>query len=136
MIPAGRSARDASGIGATHGVATATAQAERHELKTQLGEVIDDRRVLFRPIDLIAYASDASFYRLIPKAVVQAATDQEVARLFEFSHEHKIPVTFRAAGTSLSGQSISDGLLLEVARNFRGIEILDHGRKIRVQPAS
>ncbi|MBV8530018.1 MAG: FAD-binding oxidoreductase, partial [Candidatus Eremiobacteraeota bacterium] len=96
--------------------------------------IIDERRILLRPIELIAYASDASFYRLIPQAVIHAATEQEVVQLFQFSHEHKIPVTFRAAGTSLSGQSISAGLLVEVARNFRDLEVLDAGRKIRVQP--
>lgn len=109
-------------------------QSEPHALKTQLSAFIDERRILLRPIDLIAYASDASFYRLIPKAVIHAANEHEVALLFEFSHEYRIPLTFRAAGTSLSGQSISDGLLVEVARNFRGIEVLETGQKIRVQP--
>jgi len=104
------------------------------QLRSMLGKIVDERRVLVRPIDLIAYASDASFYRLIPKAVVQAASEEEVARLFQFSHELAIPITFRAAGTSLSGQSISDGLLVEIARNFREHEVLDNGRKIRVQP--
>jgi D-lactate dehydrogenase len=99
-----------------------------------LGQIVDERRVLVRPIDVIAYASDASFYRLIPKAVVQAASEEEVARLFEFSHELAIPITFRAAGTSLSGQAISDGLLVEIARNFRDHQVLENGRKIRVQP--
>ena len=43
-------------------------------------------------------------------------------------------MTFRAAGTSLSGQAISDGLLVEVARNFRDLQVLENGGKIRVQP--
>src|ERR1017187_3583701 len=104
------------------------------QLTSMLSHILDARRILVRPIDLIAYASDASFYRLIPKAVVLAASEQEVARLFQFSHDHSLPITFRAAGTSLSGQSISDGLLVEVARNFRDLQVLEDGRKIRVQP--
>jgi D-lactate dehydrogenase len=104
------------------------------QLTSMLSQIVESQRILSRPIDLIAYASDASFYRLIPQAVVQAASEQEVARLFRFSHDHSIPITFRAAGTSLSGQSISDGLLVEVARNFRDIEVLENGRRIRVQP--
>ncbi len=48
------------------------------QLTSMLSQVVDERRVLARPIDLIAYASDASFYRLIPKAVVQAASEEEV----------------------------------------------------------
>jgi len=106
------------------------------QLIPMLSQIVEARRILGRPIDLIAYASDASFYRLIPKAVVQAGNEQEVARLFRFSHEHSLPITFRAAGTSLSGQSISDGLLVEVARNFRALEVLESGRKIRVQPGA
>jgi len=106
------------------------------QLSSMLSQIVDQRRILVRPIDLIAYASDASLYRLIPKAVVQAANEQEVARLFQFSHDHAIPITFRAAGTSLSGQSISDGLLVEVARNFRNVEVLEQGRKLRVQPGA
>jgi D-lactate dehydrogenase len=105
-------------------------------LTSMLSQILDAKRILVRPIDLIAYASDASFYRLIPKAVVQAASEQEVARLFQFSHDHTLPITFRAAGTSLSGQSISDGLLVDVARNFRDLQVLENGRKIRVQPGA
>jgi D-lactate dehydrogenase len=104
------------------------------QLSSMLSKIVDQQRILVRPIDLIAYASDASFYRLIPKAVVQASSEQDVARLFQFSHEHGIPITFRAAGTSLSGQSISDGLLVEVTRNFRDVEVLEQGRRLRVQP--
>jgi len=99
-----------------------------------LAQILDAQRILVRPIDRIAYASDASFYRLIPKAVVQAANDEEVARLFQFSHDHSLPITFRAAGTSLSGQAISDGLLVEVARHFRDLQVLENGRRIRVRP--
>jgi D-lactate dehydrogenase len=104
------------------------------QLRSKLARIIDERRILVRPIDLIAYASDASFYRLIPQAVVQAANEDEVARLFRFSHDHSLPITFRAAGTSLSGQAVSDGLLVEVTRNFRDVEVLDNGARIRVKP--
>ena len=104
------------------------------QVKAFLTSIIPHDRVLIRPIDLIAFASDASFYRLIPKAVVQAASENEVEQLFDFSNKHGIPMTFRAAGTSLSGQSVSDGLLVEVARNFRGLEVLKGGKQIRLQP--
>jgi D-lactate dehydrogenase len=104
------------------------------QLVSLLSQILDERRILVRPIDLIAHAADAGFYRLIPQAVVQASSEQEIAHLFRFSHEHALPITFRAAGTSLSGQSISDGLLVEIARNFRNIEVLENGNKVRVQP--
>ena len=87
-----------------------------------------------RPIDLIACAADASFYRLIPKAVVRAQGIDEIRGLFAFSKQAQVPMTFRAAGTSLSGQSISDGLLVDVARHWRDLQVEEGGRKIRVQP--
>jgi D-lactate dehydrogenase len=109
-------------------------QLSPEEIKSSLAGTIAADRVLIRPIDLIAYASDASFYRLIPKAVVQAESLEEIQALFAFSQQMQIPMTFRAAGTSLSGQSISDGLLVEVARNWRELRVEEGGRKIRVQP--
>src|SRR5208282_5356726 len=81
-----------------------------------------------------AFASDASFYRLIPKAVVLAKGVEEIKALFRLSHESRIPLTFRAAGTSLSGQAVTDGILVEVARHWRGVKIEEGGKKVRVQP--
>lgn len=104
------------------------------QLADLLVRVADRERALTRPIDRIAYASDASFYRLIPRAVVQPRTVEEVQALFRFSHEHRIPLTFRAAGTSLSGQAVTDGILVEVARHWRQITVEDGGNKVRVQP--
>ena len=103
-------------------------------LRDSLSAIVGQDRVLDRPVDLIAFASDAGFYRLIPKAVAFAGSIEDVQALFRLSHERQIPMTFRAAGTSLSGQSISDGILVEVARNWRGINVLEGGAKVKVQP--
>jgi D-lactate dehydrogenase len=124
-------------------MATATAPAETKEsisaitdveLRNMLEGFIAPDRVLTRPIDLIAFASDASFYRLIPRAVVLACSIEEVQRLFRFSHESRIPITFRTAGTSLSGQAVTDGILVEVARHWRQVKVEDGGKRVRVQP--
>ena len=112
----------------------ASAPASSTTIKSSLAAEIDADRILIRPIDLIAFASDASFYRLIPKAVVLAKDEDEIAKLFAFSQREGIPMTFRAAGSSLSGQSISDGLLVEVARHWRDLKVEDGGKKIRLQP--
>ncbi len=103
-------------------------------LRDALLAILGPESVLDRPIELIAFASDASFYRLIPKAVVFAGCVEDIRRLFCLSHERKVPMTFRAAGTSLSGQAISDGILVEVARHWRGLQVLEGGAKVRVQP--
>lgn len=109
-------------------------KAYRSKRSVELASIIDPARILNRRIDVVAFASDASFYRLIPEAVVLARDIAEIQGLFRFSHQHDVPLTFRAAGTSLSGQSVTDGILVEVARHWRGISVEDGGRKIRVQP--
>ena len=112
----------------------APAQLTSEEIKSSLAVTIASERILIRPIDLIACASDASFYRLSPKAVVQAQSLDEIRALFAFSQRAQVTMTFRAAGTSLSGQSISDGLLVDIARHWRELRVEENGKKIRVQP--
>ena len=104
------------------------------DLGAQLRSFMDDARVLTRMIDRIAFASDASLYRLIPRAVVQPINSEEVRKLFQFSRERKIPLTFRAGGTSLCGQAISDGILVDVGRYWRMGAVEQNGRLVRVQP--
>jgi D-lactate dehydrogenase len=118
------------------GAAAAAKQASGASawIESQLAAIIDPVRVLTRPTDLIAFAADASFYRLVPRAVVLARGIGEVQKLFRFSHLHRIPLTFRAAGTSLSGQAVTDGILVEVARNWKSVKVEDGGRKVRVEP--
>jgi D-lactate dehydrogenase len=103
-------------------------------LHAALAAAVGRERVLARAIDRIAWSSDAGFYILVPKAVVHAKSVDEVRALFAVSRGHGVPLTFRAAGTSLSGQAITDGILVEVARGFRGLSIEEDGRKIRLQP--
>lgn len=60
----------------------------------------------------------------------------EIKALFDFSQHAGIPMTFRAAGSGLSGQSISNGLLVEVARHWRDVKVEDGGSKFASSPAS
>ncbi len=105
-------------------------------LRADLARLVDPERVLVRPIELVMFASDASFYRLMPQAVVLADGVAEIRALFGCSHRRRIPLTFRAAGTSLSGQAQSDGILVEVARHWRGVAVEDGGRRVRVKPGT
>jgi D-lactate dehydrogenase len=103
-------------------------------LRESLAAIVGKDRIMARAMDRIAFAADAGFYRLIPQAVVFPGSIAEIQGLFRLSHEQKIPMTFRAAGSSLSGQAITDGILVEVARNWRGIQVLDGGARVKVQP--
>ncbi len=119
-------------------MATAAAKSRAvpssHALPELLARIVPPARILTRPIDRVAFASDASFYRLIPQAVVLSSGIEEIQALFRLSHEQRVPITFRAGGTSLSGQAITDGLLVEVARHWRKVRVEAGGKKVRVQP--
>jgi D-lactate dehydrogenase len=114
--------------------ASAVAEVSAHPIGQELARLIPAERVLTRPIERIAYASDASFYRLIPQAVVLAKGVEEIQQLFAFSHTHQMPMTFRAGGTSLSGQAVTDGILVEVSKHWRTVAVEDGGKRVRVQP--
>ncbi len=99
-----------------------------------LSTILPKERIKTRLIDVMAYASDAGFYHLIPKAVVQPISIEEVQNLFKISVQQNIPLVFRAGGTSLSGQSITDGILVDIVKHWRGIQILDNGKLVQTQP--
>ncbi len=87
-------------------------------------------------IDRVAYASDASHYLYTPKAVIEARSAEHVAAIFKAGRQQGIPVTLRSGGTSLAGQASGEGYLVDVRKHFRGIEILDDGKRVRVQPGA
>ena len=95
--------------------------------------IAQDRR-FDDPLSTLAFGTDASFYRLIPKLVIRVESEDEVVELLRLARRDQVPVTFRAAGTSLSGQAISDSVLIVLGDNWNGREIREQGRQIRLQP--
>ena len=89
-----------------------------------------------REIDTARMAHDASHFLLQPRAVVFADGVEDVARALRRASEHRIPVTFRSGGTSLSGQAQTDGLLIDTRRGFRGVRVLDGGARVRCLPGT
>ncbi|SFD12536.1 D-lactate dehydrogenase [Pseudomonas citronellolis] len=86
------------------------------------------------PLSTLAFGTDASFYRLIPKLVIRVESEDEVRTLLRAAHAQQVAVTFRAAGTSLSGQAVSDSVLLVLGDNWNGRDIRASGGQIRLQP--
>uniref|UniRef100_UPI0035663CD4 FAD-binding and (Fe-S)-binding domain-containing protein n=1 Tax=Pseudomonas sp. TaxID=306 RepID=UPI0035663CD4 len=86
------------------------------------------------PLSTLAFGTDASFYRLIPQLVIRVESELEVVALLKLASAEQVPVTFRAAGTSLSGQAISDSVLILLGDNWNDREIRGQGRQIRLQP--
>lgn len=107
---------------------------EYKKLYDELKQVIPTERMFHDALSTLAYGTDASFYRLIPKLVIRAKGEDEIRTILAKASEMNIPVTFRAAGTSLSGQAISDSVLVIVSHGWHDYKILDGGAKIRLQP--
>ncbi len=112
---------------------TAPLQEKFAALVTDLRTQLLDALIIDDPLRLLAYGTDASFYRLIPKVVVEASNADQVKTVLALCHQYELPVTFRAAGTSLSGQAISDSVLLRL-KGWTDHEVLDNGGRIKLQP--
>mmetsp|Transcript_7941 Transcript_7941/g.23662 ORF Transcript_7941/g.23662 Transcript_7941/m.23662 type:complete len:1075 (+) Transcript_7941:97-3321(+) len=98
---------------------------------------VKDANVFTDPVRTFAYGTDASFYRLIPKMVLKVETEAEIRSLLPLAKKHGTPVTFRAAGTSLSGQAVTDSVLLKLShtgKNWRRHAISDGGKTVTVEP--
>lgn len=78
-----------------------------------------------------AYGVDASCYSYLPKVVVKAEDEQEVRRLVRLCQQCGTPFTFRAAGSSLSGQCSSEDVLIVCNDGFKRMEVLDDGKALR-----
>ena len=117
---------------APESLATGTPQPLRGELEALLGA----DRVLARASDLVRYASDASPYRLLPRAVVMARDAGDIAKTLAYGRANGVPVVFRAGGTSLNGQGQGDGILVDVRRHFGGVAVEDGGALARVKPGT
>jgi len=106
-------------------------------LASELRAIVGPEGLLGRASDLVRYASDASPYRKIPRAVVRPRDVDQVAALMSHCRERGIPLVFRAGGTSLNGQSQTDGVLADVRHHWGGIEVLDdEGLRVRVKPGA
>ncbi len=99
-----------------------------------IGAIVPAERLIDDPMRTLAYGTDASFYRLIPKMIVRVENENEVTAVLKASDRFGIPVTFRAAGTSLSGQAVTDSVLIVAGNSWKNYRILENGRQIRLQP--
>ena len=118
---------------AADAVPDALAHGAPAKLKADLIALLGKDRVLHRAIDLVRYASDASPYRLTPQVVVQPRTTDDVAKIFRYCRENGRHATFRAAGTSLNGQSLSDDILIDVRRHWYGANVENNGQHVRAR---
>ncbi|KZE25977.1 FAD-binding and (Fe-S)-binding domain-containing protein [Crenobacter luteus] len=108
--------------------------AAHQSFATALAGFVPAGRIYTDPISTLAFGTDASFYRLVPQVVVKVDCETEVGHVLRLAREHRVAVTFRAAGTSLSGQAVSDSVLVVLGDGFARGEVLDGGARIRLKP--
>ncbi len=101
----------------------------------RLKGVVRDDRVMTDPLMTYAYSADASQYRLVPAVVVIVNSEDEVRAVIAAARAEDLPLTFRAAGTSLSGQAMTTGVLAVLGDGFRKMRIHDNGERITLGPA-
>ncbi|MCT8985604.1 FAD-binding and (Fe-S)-binding domain-containing protein [Shewanella phaeophyticola] len=103
-------------------------------LADKLGQYLEPSRVYTDYLRRIAWGTDASFYQKRPQIVVHPKTEAEASNVLSQCHQTNTPVTFRAAGTALCGQAISDSVLMVAGLHWNKFKVLDGGKKVQMQP--
>jgi len=106
------------------------------EVVEELIHFVGKENVLHRVSDLVRFASDASPYRYIPEVIVRPRSKEEIAAIFSWCQAHGKHAVFRAAGTSLNGQSQTNGVLIEVLHHWRGCTVENDGATVRAKPGT
>ena len=97
-------------------------------------QFIPQERIYTDELRRLAWGTDAGFYRLIPQIVIRSEGEEEISRLLKLADLYNLPVTFRAAGTSLSGQAISDSILIVDGKHWEKYSISPDHKEITLQP--
>ena len=101
----------------------------------RLRGMIPEKWLMTDPLMTFAYSGDASQYRMTPAIVVVVNSEDEVRAVIAAARAERLPLTFRAAGTSLSGQSITNGVLAVLGDGWKKLQILENGDKVTLGPA-
>jgi D-lactate dehydrogenase len=117
-----------------HTSATHTLPPAHRAFHDRIIDCIPAERIFLGPFHNLALGDDASFYRLVPKIVVKAITPDEVAKLLRAASAEKVAVTFRTAGTSLSGQALSDSVLVYLAGHWKELHIHPGAGHVSIEP--
>ena len=100
----------------------------------EIGQVIPSDRIYTDELRTLGWGTDASFYRQIPKVVIRSDGEEEISKIVKACKKHKVPFTFRAAGTSLSGQSCTDSVLIVAGKHWERFTLSPDGESIKLQP--
>ena len=101
---------------------------------TELRQFLPSDRVYTDELRTLGWGTDASFYRQIPKVVIRSDGEEEISKIVGLCRKYKLPFTFRAAGTSLSGQSCTDSVLIVAGKHWEQYVLADDKESIKLQP--
>ena len=101
---------------------------------SDLRQFLPSDRVYTDELRTLGWGTDASFYRQIPQVVIRSDGEEEISKIVQLCKKHKLPFTFRAAGTSLSGQSCTDSVLIVAGKHWEKCELGDNQDTIKLQP--
>jgi D-lactate dehydrogenase len=104
------------------------------ELQARLARILPAEQLIDDPLRRLAYGTDASFYRLIPQLVVVVQNERELLAVLAECRALALPLTFRAAGTSLSGQAITDSVLVKLGDDWRTCDVRPGAGLVRLGP--
>ena len=90
-------------------------------------------RIYTDELRTLGWGTDASFYRQIPKVVLRSDGEEEISKIVRLCQKYKLPFTFRAAGTSLSGQSCTDSVLIVAGKHWEKFELGDWSQESGVR---
>ncbi len=105
-----------------------------NQFLSELRQVIPAERIYTDELRRLGWGTDASFYRQIPQVVVRSDGEEEISRIVQLCKKYKQPFTFRAAGTSLSGQSCTDSVLIVAGKHWEKCSLSDSCETITLQP--
>ena len=101
---------------------------------SELRQLLPSERVYTDELRTLGWGTDASFYRQIPQVVIRSDGEEEISKIVQLCQKYKLPFTFRAAGTSLSGQSCTDSVLIVAGKHWEKYEIGENQDTIKLQP--
>jgi D-lactate dehydrogenase len=104
------------------------------DFRRAISRSIVKENIITDPLRKVAIGVDASFYRLVPQIIVDVESERDVKVVLREARRRRLPVTFRAAGTSLSGQSITDSILVRLGRGWDRCHVSGDAGRIRLQP--
>ena len=101
---------------------------------SDLRKLLPSDRIYTDELRTLGWGTDASFYRQIPKVVIRSDGEEEISKIVSLCQKHKLPFTFRAAGTSLSGQSCTDSVLIVAGKHWEQYKFGESMETIKLQP--